>query len=86
MRVLVNKIVQVKYLVVENEYDALLLENSLIKKHRPPYNIQFKDDKSYPWICIKNEPFPRIFLTRRLIKDGSEWAVYLSQNNSCFWN
>ncbi|XCI74741.1 MAG: excinuclease ABC subunit UvrC [Flavobacteriales bacterium] len=73
MRALVNKIVRIEYFVVDNEYDALLLENSLIKKHTPPYNIRLKDDKSYPWICIKNEPFPRVFLTRRLIKDGSEY-------------
>ncbi|XOD69473.1 MAG: excinuclease ABC subunit UvrC [Flavobacteriales bacterium AspAUS03] len=73
MRALVNKIARIEYLVVDNEYDALLLENSLIKKHSPPYNIRLKDDKSYPWICIKNELFPRVFLTRQLIKDGSEY-------------
>ncbi len=53
--------------------DALLLENNLIKKYQPRYNIQLKDDKSFPWLCIKNEPFPRVFPTRNLIKDGSEY-------------
>ena len=59
--------------VVETETDALLLESDLIKKYKPKYNILLKDDKSYPWICIKNEPFPRIFQTRTVIKDGSEY-------------
>ncbi|MCF6297528.1 MAG: excinuclease ABC subunit UvrC [Flavobacteriaceae bacterium] len=72
-RVLVKKIVSIKHIVVETETDALLLENNLIKKHQPRYNIMLKDDKTYPWICIKKEPFSRIFLTRRLIKDGSEY-------------
>ena len=53
--------------------DALLLENNLIKKYQPKYNIQLKDDKTYPWICIKKEPFPRVFTTRRMIKDGSKY-------------
>jgi excinuclease ABC subunit C len=72
-RVLVKKIVTIKHIVVETETDALLLENNLIKKHQPRYNVLLKDDKSYPWICIKNERFPRVFSTRRVIKDGSEY-------------
>ncbi|MCH3881100.1 MULTISPECIES: excinuclease ABC subunit UvrC [Tenacibaculum] len=72
-RVLVKKIVSIKHIVVNTETDALLLENSLIKKHKPRYNILLKDDKTYPWICIKKERFPRIFLTRNVIKDGSEY-------------
>lgn len=71
--VLVRKIADIKYIVVDTEMDALLLENSLIKKHKPRYNILWKDDKSFPSIVIKNEPFPRIFATRQLIKDGSEY-------------
>lgn len=72
-KVLVNKIVQIKHIVVNTETDALLLENNLIKKYKPRYNVLLKDDKSYPWICIKKERFPRIFMTRRVIKDGSEY-------------
>ncbi|AYN69504.1 excinuclease ABC subunit UvrC [Euzebyella marina] len=72
-RVLVKKIRKIKHIVVPTESDALLLENNLIKKYRPRYNVLLKDDKSYPWICIKNERFPRIFPTRKLIKDGSEY-------------
>ncbi|MDG1190054.1 MAG: GIY-YIG nuclease family protein, partial [Flavobacteriales bacterium] len=72
-RVLVKKIARIETLVVESEMDALLLENNLIKKYQPRYNILLKDDKTYPWICIKKEPFPRIFSTRKLIKDGSEY-------------
>ncbi|WP_347923574.1 excinuclease ABC subunit UvrC [Pontimicrobium sp. SW4] len=72
-RILVKKIANIKHIVVETETDALLLENNLIKKHKPRYNVMLKDDKSYPWICIKNERFPRVFQTRRLIKDGSEY-------------
>ena len=72
-RVMVKKIETIKHIVVATESDALLLENSLIKKFRPRYNILLRDDKSYPWICIKNERFPRIFPTRKLIKDGSEY-------------
>lgn len=72
-RVLVKKIQQVKHIVVPTESDALLLENNLIKKYQPRYNVMLKDDKSYPWICIKHERFPRIFPTRKLIKDGSEY-------------
>ena len=71
--VLVKKIVSIKHIVVETETDALLLENNLIKKYQPRYNILLKDDKTYPWICIKKEPFPRVFLTRNVIKDGSEY-------------
>ncbi|WP_299884649.1 excinuclease ABC subunit UvrC [uncultured Lacinutrix sp.] len=72
-RVLVRKIVDVKHIVVETEKDALLLENNLIKKYKPRYNVLLKDDKSYPWICVKKERFPRVFSTRRVIKDGSEY-------------
>lgn len=72
-RVLVKKIVDIKYIVVDSELDALLLENNLIKKYQPKYNIQLKDDKTYPWICIKKEAFPRVFSTRRLVKDGSKY-------------
>jgi len=72
-RVLVRQIVDIKYIVVDTELDALLLENNLIKKYQPKYNIQLKDDKTYPWICIKKEPFPRVFTTRRIIKDGSKY-------------
>jgi excinuclease ABC subunit C len=71
--VLVKKIHDIKYIVVENEYEALLLENNLIKKYQPRYNVLLKDDKTYPWICIKNERFPRVFPSRNLIKDGSEY-------------
>ncbi|MEB8346051.1 excinuclease ABC subunit UvrC [Flavobacteriaceae bacterium KMM 6898] len=72
-RVLVKKIMDIKHIVVATESDALLLENNLIKKYQPRYNVLLKDDKTYPWICIKNERFPRIFPTRRHIKDGSEY-------------
>jgi len=72
-RVLVKKIVTIKHIVVATETDALLLENNLIKKYQPRYNIMLKDDKTYPWICIKKERFPRVFSTRRMIKDGSEY-------------
>lgn len=72
-RVLVKKIVRIEHIVVNTETDALLLENNLIKKYKPRYNVLLKDDKSYPWICIKKERFPRVFLTRRVIKDGSEY-------------
>jgi excinuclease ABC subunit C len=71
--ILVRKIVDLQYIVVETENDALLLENNLIKKYQPKYNIQLKDDKTYPWICIKKEPFPRVFSTRRLVRDGSQY-------------
>lgn len=72
-RILVQKIVHIEHIVVNTETDALLLENNLIKKYKPKYNILLKDDKSYPWICIKKERFPRVFFTRRVIKDGSEY-------------
>ncbi|PIA78728.1 excinuclease ABC subunit C [Gaetbulibacter sp. 4G1] len=72
-RVLVKKIARIKHIVVETETDALLLENNLIKKHKPRYNVLLKDDKSYPWICIKKERFPRVFSTRRVFKDGGEY-------------
>lgn len=72
-RVMVKKIRGIRHIVVPTESDALLLENNLIKKYRPRYNVLLKDDKSYPWICIKNERFPRIFPTRKLIRDGSEY-------------
>lgn len=68
---LVRKIRDLKFIIVNSEYEALLLENSLIKKYKPRYNIQWRDDKSYPYICVKKERFPRIFPTRQLIKDGS---------------
>ncbi|WP_162126967.1 excinuclease ABC subunit UvrC [Flavobacterium phycosphaerae] len=71
--VLVKKIVVIKHIVVATEADALLLENNLIKKLQPRYNVLLKDDKTYPWICIKKEPFSRIFPTRRMVKDGSEY-------------
>lgn len=72
-KVMVNQICDIKYIVVDTELDALLLENNLIKEYQPKYNIQLKDDKTYPWICIKKEPFPRVFKTRRLVKDGSKY-------------
>ncbi len=72
-KVMVNQIYDIKYIVVDTELDALLLENNLIKEYQPKYNIQLKDDKTYPWICIKKEPFPRVFKTRRLVKDGSKY-------------
>lgn len=72
-RLLVSKIASVRYIITESELDALLLENNLIKKHQPRYNVMLKDDKTYPWICIKNEPLPRVFSTRKMIKDGSEY-------------
>ena len=72
--VLVKKIRAIKHIVVASETDALLLENNLIKKYQPRYNVLLKDDKSYPWICIKKERFPRVFSTRRVIKDGSEYC------------
>lgn len=73
VQMLVRKIADIKYIVVETEQDALLLENNLIKKYQPHYNVALKDDKTFPWICIKNEPFPRIFSTRNVIRDGSDY-------------
>lgn len=70
---LVRNIADIKHMVVQSEQDALLLENNLIKKYQPRYNIQLKDDKSFPWICVKNEPFPRVLKTRNLEKDGSKY-------------
>ncbi|WP_460220629.1 excinuclease ABC subunit UvrC [Psychroserpens sp. MEBiC05023] len=72
-RVLVKKIRSIKHIVVETENDALLLENNLIKQYKPRYNVLLKDDKSYPWICLKKERFPRVFSTRRVFKDDSEY-------------
>lgn len=72
-RMLVKRVAHIKHIVVETETDALLLENNLIKEYQPRYNVLLKDDKTYPWICIKNERFPRVFYTRKMIKDGSEY-------------
>lgn len=72
-RVMLSRATDLRHIVVDNESEALLLENSLIKKHQPRYNIMLKDDKTYPWICVKNEHFPRVFLTRKLIPDGSSY-------------
>ncbi len=72
-QILVKKIVDIKFIIVDTELDALLLENNLIKKYQPRYNVLLKDDKTYPWICIKNERFPRVFTTRNVIKDGSTY-------------
>ncbi|MGB8489936.1 MAG: excinuclease ABC subunit UvrC [Bacteroidales bacterium] len=69
--VMLRKAVDLKYIIVENESDALLLENNLIKRHQPRYNILLKDDKTFPWICIKKEPYPRVFSTRKVVRDGS---------------
>lgn len=70
---LLKRAARIEYIIVENQYDALLLENQLIKKYKPKYNILLKDDKSYPYICIKNEPFPRVFITRKKMNDGSQY-------------
>ncbi|MDC8002566.1 excinuclease ABC subunit UvrC [Aureisphaera galaxeae] len=72
-RLLVKRIHTIKHIVVATETDALLLENNLIKNYQPKYNVMLKDDKTYPWLCIKKERFPRVFPTRKLIKDGSEY-------------
>lgn len=72
-RVLVSKIADLEYSIVDSESEALLLENTMIKQYKPRYNIMLKDDKTYPWICIKKEAFPRVFLTRRKVSDGSEY-------------
>ncbi len=72
-RHLVNHIADIQHIIVATEADALLLENNLIKELQPRYNVLLKDDKTYPWICIKNEPFPRVFSTRRMVKDGSKY-------------
>lgn len=73
VRVLVSKVNDIKHIIVDTESDALLLENNLIKKIKPKYNVLLKDDKTYPWICIKNEPYPRVFSTRRVEHDGSRY-------------
>lgn len=79
---MVKKINRIEYTIVETEQDAFLLENSLIKKYKPRYNILLRDDKTYPFIVIKNEPFPRVFLTRKVIKDGSIYiGPYTAVNN-----
>ncbi|MHC1708408.1 MAG: excinuclease ABC subunit UvrC [Bacteroidales bacterium] len=70
---MVKRIADIRFIVVDTEQDAFLLENNLIKKYLPRYNVQLKDDKTFPWICIKNEPFPRLFTTRNVIKDGSQY-------------
>jgi excinuclease ABC subunit C len=73
IKVLVDRVADLKTIIVESESDALLLENNLIKKYQPRYNILLKDDKTFPWICIKNEPFPRVFSTRTVLNDGSKY-------------
>jgi len=73
LRVLVKKVAEVKHIVVDTESDALLLENNLIKQYQPKYNVSLKDDKTFPWICIKNERFPRVFSTRNIVSDGSKY-------------
>lgn len=78
---MISSAAKIEFVIVDTEQDALLLENSLIKKYQPRYNVMLKDDKSYPFICIKKEPFPRVFFTRRVIKDGSE---YLGPYTSVF--
>ena len=83
IRRMVHLIKRIEFTIVNSEADALLLENSFIKEHQPRYNVNLKDDKTYPYICIKNEPFPRVFFTRKLIKDGSEYlGPYTSVNNA----
>ncbi|MBN2682113.1 MAG: excinuclease ABC subunit UvrC [Bacteroidales bacterium] len=72
-RIMVAKIENIRHIVVETETDALLLENNLVKKHQPKYNVMLKDDKTFPWICIKKEDFPRVFKTRNVYRDGSEY-------------
>ena len=71
--IMLKKAADIRHIIVDNESDALLLENNLIKRHQPRYNILLKDDKTFPWICIKKEPFPRVFSTRNTIKDGSSY-------------
>jgi len=73
VKVLVDRIADLKFIVVPTESDALLLENNLIKKHQPRYNIMLKDDKTFPWICIRNEDFPRVYSTRNVVRDGSSY-------------
>lgn len=73
VRLMVRRIADIRHIIVDTELDALLLENNLIKKYQPRYNVMLKDDKTFPWICIKNEPFPRIFPTRHVVRDGSKY-------------
>jgi len=73
LAIMVRKIQQLRHIIVETESDALLLENNLIKKHLPRYNVLLKDDKTFPWICIRNEDFPRVFATRNIVRDGSKY-------------
>ncbi|MFO7615705.1 MAG: GIY-YIG nuclease family protein, partial [Bacteroidales bacterium] len=73
LAVLVRKIDTISHVVVDTESDALLLENNLIKSHQPRYNVLLKDDKTFPWICVRNEPFPRVFTTRKIVRDGSRY-------------
>ncbi len=73
LRIMVRKIARIEHIIVESESDALLLENNLIKKYQPKYNVNLKDDKTFPWICVKNERFPRVFSTRSILKDGSKY-------------
>src|ERR1019366_857825 len=83
IRRMIFLIKNIEFVIVETEQDAFLLENSLIKKYQPRYNVMLKDDKTYPFICIKHEPFPRVFFTRRVIKDGSEYlGPYTSMYNA----
>ncbi|MCF7833465.1 MAG: GIY-YIG nuclease family protein, partial [Candidatus Marinimicrobia bacterium] len=72
-QVLVSKIADMEWIITDSEVEALLLENNLIKQHAPRYNIMLKDDKTYPYICISNEPFSRVFSTRNIIQDGSRY-------------
>ncbi|MDR1003526.1 MAG: excinuclease ABC subunit UvrC [Prevotellaceae bacterium] len=83
-RVLVSKITDIRYIVVNTEEDALLLENNLIKKYKPRYNVLLKDDKTYPSICVQNEPFPRVFKTRRIIRNGSSYYGPYSNVSSMY--
>ena len=81
-QIMIRKIRNIRYLIVDSEEDAFLLENSLIKEYKPRYNIMLKDDKTYPWIVVKNEPFPRVFLTRQKLNDKSRYyGPYTSVNN-----
>lgn len=83
-RVLVSKIIDIRYIVVNTEEDALLLENNLIKKYKPRYNVLLKDDKTYPSICVQNEYFPRVFSTRKIIRNGSTYFGPYSHLPSMF--
>ncbi|MEA1887318.1 MAG: excinuclease ABC subunit UvrC [Bacteroidota bacterium] len=70
-KVMMKRVAEIRHTVVESESEALLLENNLIKRHQPRYNVMMRDDKTFPWICVKNEPYPRVFMTRNVVKDGS---------------